>query len=52
MQTTKNSLPGLKEKRYQQKKDIIGFLLQNGRAFQAGNLPFNQHDHSDYQPDD
>lgn len=30
MQTTKNSLPGLKEKRYQQKKDIIGFLYKMG----------------------
>ena len=26
----KNSLPGLKEKRYQQKKDIIGFLYKMG----------------------
>lgn len=31
MQTTnKNSLPGLKEKRYQQKKDIIGYLYKIG----------------------
>ncbi|WP_251620835.1 ROK family transcriptional regulator [Odoribacter lunatus] len=30
MQATKNSLPGLKEKRYQQKKDIIGFLYKMG----------------------
>lgn len=31
MQTMgKNSLPGLKEKRYQQKKDIIGFLYKMG----------------------
>lgn len=29
-QTSKNSLPGLKEKRYQQKKDIIGFLYKMG----------------------
>lgn len=28
--TNKNSLPGLKEKRYQQKKDIIGYLYKNG----------------------
>ena len=28
--TTKNSLPGLKEKRYQQKKDIIGYLYKMG----------------------
>ncbi len=27
---TKNTLPGLKEKRYQQKKDIIGFLYKMG----------------------
>lgn len=30
LQTNKNSLPGLKEKRYQQKKDIIGFLYKIG----------------------
>ena len=30
MLTTKNSLPGLKEKRYQQKKDIISFLYKMG----------------------
>lgn len=29
-QTNKNSLPGLKEKRYQQKKDIISFLYKVG----------------------
>lgn len=29
-QTNKNSLPGLKEKRYQQKRDIIGFLYKMG----------------------
>lgn len=29
-QTNKNSLPGLKEKRYQQKKEIIGFLYKTG----------------------
>lgn len=29
-QVNKNSLPGLKEKRYQQKKDIIGFLYKIG----------------------
>lgn len=29
-QTTKNALPGLKEKRYQQKKDIIGYLYKMG----------------------
>ena len=29
-QTNKNSLPGLKEKRYQQKKDIIGYLYKMG----------------------
>ena len=52
MQTTKNSLPGLKEKKVPAKKGYYRFSLQNGRAFQAGNLPFNQHDHSDYQPDD
>lgn len=28
--TNKNSLPGLKEKRYQQKKDIIGYLYKMG----------------------
>lgn len=30
MQATRNSLPGLKEKRYRQKKDIIGFLYKMG----------------------
>lgn len=30
MQTTRNTLPGLKEKRYQQKKDIITFLYKMG----------------------
>lgn len=30
LSTNKNSLPGLKEKRYQQKKDIIGFLYKMG----------------------
>ncbi len=29
-QTNKNALPGLKEKRYQQKKEIIGFLYKMG----------------------
>lgn len=45
----KTSLPGLKEKRYQQKKEYHRGPLPNGRIIQTGNLQAHQYDHPDHQ---